>query len=137
MEQRGIEGLSDLRGHGNRVKFTGDMKNFVKGMLSSHRSLTSKVVQQALTKEFGVSISQTVINDAQRVHDLIRIQEIVQESGASEMLIALALDSGFINTITDIIESHVRQLKASISFRESVSKPKDHLPSALTWPVYV
>jgi hypothetical protein len=102
------------------------MNNFVKGQLSFHKSLTSKEVQQALTKEFGISISLTVINDFRRVHDLIRIQEIVLESGASDMLIALALDSGFINSITDIICQHVRQLKASDSFRESVSKPKAH-----------
>ncbi len=126
MAQCGIQGLYDQRSHGNSVKFTCDMKHFVKDLLSSHRSLTSSEVQQALAHEFGATISLTVMNDFRRAHDVIRAQEVFQESGASEMLIALVLDSGFINTITDVIYQHVQRKKTSDSFRESVTKPNDH-----------
>ena len=74
-----LQGLYDQRSHGNSVKFTCDMKHFVKGLLVSHRSLTSSEVQQALANEFGATISLTVINDFRREHDLIRSQDVFQE----------------------------------------------------------
>jgi transposase len=126
LDQRGIQGLYDQRKQGNNVKFTHDMKNFVLGMVKSNRSMACSELQQALTEEFGVTISSTVLNDFRREHGLSRTQPRMQESGASEMVIALALDSGFIQTITDAIYRSVQQKKASEPFRASLSFPKDH-----------
>ncbi|MCP4405076.1 MAG: hypothetical protein GY801_48215 [bacterium] len=51
---------------------------------------------------------------------------LVQESGTSELAIALALASGFIDTITDAIYQQAQQKRASEGFSESLAQPKDH-----------
>ena len=126
LDQRGIQGLYDQRSQGNNVKFTPDMRNFVSGMLKYNRSMTCPEIQHALTDEFGVAVSTTVLNDFRRKHGLRRIRNGLQESGACEMVIALALDSGFLKTVTNVICRHVRQKRASEPFRASLSMPKDH-----------
>jgi transposase len=127
LEERGQQGLADQRHRGNNVKFTKEMKSFVKGVLGSDRSLTSSEIQAAIHNEFGVMISITGINDFRREADLGRISCSFQESGASEMVIALALASGFMTTITDAIYQCIQQKRGSESFRESFSIPKDHV----------
>jgi len=126
LDQKGIQGLYDQRNQGNNVKFTHDMRNFVLGMLKYNRSMTCSEIQHALTNEFGVAISATVLNDFRREHGLRRIRNGLQESGACEMVIALALDSGFMKTVTDVICRHVQQKRASEPFRASLLMPKDH-----------
>jgi hypothetical protein len=126
LEERGIQGLYDQRSQGNNVKFTKEMKSFVKGLLEVHRTMPSSEVQSALQHEFGVVLSITGINDFRREYDLRRSEKAFQESGASELVIALALASGFIGTMTDAILQHVQHKRASESFRKSRSMPKDH-----------
>lgn len=124
--QSGIQGLCDHRSQGNHVKFTDEMKHFVKGVLAYHRSMPSSDVHQAIIQEFGVSVSLTVLHDFRRAHELSRCPDTGQKSGASELLIALALESGFIETFTDVIYQHVQRKKASERFTNSVSLPPDH-----------
>jgi hypothetical protein len=126
LKDRGRQGLYDRRSQGNNVKFTKEMKSFVKGLLDSNQTLTSLDIQAALSKEFGIVLSTTGINDFRREHDMRRSAPPYQESGASEILIAFALASGFIDTITNVISQHVQQKRASKSFEESRLLPKDH-----------
>jgi len=126
LEQCGIQGLYDRKAQGNALKFTNDMKSFVKGMVEYNRSMTSSEVQEALKQEFGVSISLSVMNDFRRTADIQRSQPVFQESGAAELLIAFALESGFIDTLTDVIYQSVQQRQASKHFEQSRSLPLDH-----------
>ncbi len=91
LEEYGIQGLYDRRVQGNAVKFTTDMKSFVKGLVEYHRSMPSSEVQEALEQEFGVSISLSAIQDFRRRASIQRGHPVFQESGAAELLIALAL----------------------------------------------
>jgi len=127
LRERGIEGLHDQRGKGNNLKFTKVMKNFVKGLLEYNRSVNSSEVQNAVKNEFGIAISNTVINDFRRENDLSwRGHSPLDESGASEIAIALALGTGLIDAITDSICLCVQKKRESEAFKESVSLQKDH-----------
>jgi len=131
IEERGIEGLIDQRNKGNHLKFTEEIKNFVKGLLNRDPSLTSEDVQKETNKEFGISISITVINDFRRENNLklIRINENIspiKESGASEIAMALAMETGIIDALTDSICFAVEKMRESQKFKESASNPKDH-----------
>jgi transposase len=131
IEERGIDGLIDQRNKGNHLKFTEEIKNFVKGLLNRDRSLTSEDVQKEINKEFGTSISITVINDFRRENNLIliRIKENispVKESGASEIVMALAMETGIIDAITDSICFAVKNMRESQKFKQGASNPKDH-----------
>ncbi len=74
IEERGIDGLIDQRNKGNHLKFTEEIKNFVKGLLNRDRSITSEDVEKEINKEFGTSISITVINDFRRENNLTLIR---------------------------------------------------------------
>lgn len=126
LQERGIQGLYDQRIQGKNVKFTKEMKSFVKGLLESNLSMPALEVQAAIHKECGIVLSTTGINDFRRAHNLRRTANVFQESGASEMLIALAVASGFIDSITDAIYQSVQQKRTSTSFWESRLMPSDH-----------
>jgi transposase len=131
IEEKGIDGLIDQRNKGNHLKFTEEIKNFVKGLLNRDRSLTSENVEKEIYKEFGISISITAINDFRRENNLtlIRTKEdfiSVKESGASEIAMALAKETGIIDAITDSICFAVEKMKGSQKFKESALNPKDH-----------
>jgi transposase len=131
IEEKGIDGLIDQRNKGNHLKFTEEIKTFVKGLLNRDRSLTSEDVQTEVNKEFGLSISITVINDFRRENNLTLIYTIekiipVKESGASEIAMALAMESGIIDALTDSISFAVEKMRESKKFKESTSNPKDH-----------
>lgn len=126
LEERGIQGLYDQRGRGNHRKVTKEVKSFVKGLLESHGSMPSLEVQRAIHNEFGLVLSTRRIHDVRREPGVRGAKNSCQESGASEMVIALALASGFIETITDAIYQHVQQQRASEKFRDSFLLPKDH-----------
>lgn len=130
MQERGIGGLIDQRNKGNHLKFTEKMKNFTKGLLNQNQSMTSEDVQKVIENEFGTSISITVINDFRRESDLSRVppqkDQPFMESGASEIAIALALEIGIIDVITESICFAVEKVKKSERFKESVINPKDH-----------
>jgi transposase len=126
LDEYGIQGLCDQRSQGHNVKFTKEMKSFVKGLLELNCSMTSSEVQRALQREFGILLSITGINDVRREYGLQRTEQTFQESGASELVIALALASGFIETMTDAIVQHVQHKRASESFGKSLTMPNDH-----------
>jgi hypothetical protein len=126
MAERGLQGLYDQRSQGNHVKFTQEMKGFVKGLLASNPSMASSEVQRIVEHEFGVTISMSVLNEFRREQNLRRRPGSWQESGASELLIALALASGIIETLTDAIYQVVQQERTSERFRTSDARPKDH-----------
>jgi len=125
--ERGMDGLYDQRGKGNHLKFTNEMKSFVKGLLEYNRSMTSSEVQNAIKNEFWIAISNTVINDFRRENDLSwRSHSTLNESGASEIPIALALGTGLIDTIVDSICQCVQRKRESEMFKKSASIQKDH-----------
>jgi transposase len=131
IEESGIDGLIDQRNKGNHLKFTEEIKHFVKGLLNRDRSLTSEDVQKEVNKEFGISISITVINDFRRENNLTLIHTKeniipIKESGASEIAMALAMETGIIDAITDSIRFAVEKMRESPKFKESASNPKDH-----------
>jgi transposase len=131
LRERGEEGLHDQRSKGNHLKFTNEMKNFVKGLLEYNRSISSSEVQNAIKNEFGIAISNTVINNFRRENDLCwvrpkREHKPLNESGASEIAIALALGAGLIDAITDSICLYVQKKRESQGFKESALIQKDH-----------
>jgi transposase len=130
IEERGIEGLKDLRSKGNHLKFTDEIKNFVKGLLKHNRSMTSEDIQRVIQNEFGTSISIIMINNFRRENNLCLIlpqkEQPLKESGASEIAIALAIESGIIDAITESICFSVERRKDSEIFKESLLNPKDH-----------
>ena len=44
LREKGVKGLRDQRGEGNNLKFTNEMRNFVKGLIGSNLSITSSEV---------------------------------------------------------------------------------------------
>ena len=124
----GIEGLYDQRSKGNNLKFTIAMKNFVMRLLADNRSMTSTDVQNAIKNEFGVIISNTVIKNFRRENDLSRRNHHnpLNESGASEIPIALALGTGLIDAISDSICQCVQKKRESKAFKKSAAIQKDH-----------
>jgi len=124
--ERGLQGVCDQRSHGNHVKFTQEMKGFVKGLLVSTPSTASSDVQSIIEREFGVTISMSVLNAFRREQNLRRDSGSWQESGAAELLIALALASGLIETLTDAIARAVQQERTSERFNTSAARPRDH-----------
>lgn len=126
--ERGIEGLYDMRSKGNNLKFTNELISFVKGILEYNRSMTSTDVQNAIKNEFGVIISNTVIKNFRRENDL-RLRNYhnpLNESGASEISIALALGSGLIDAISNSICQCVQKKRESKAFKKSAAIQKDH-----------
>ena len=131
LEKRGAEGLYDQRSKGNNLKFTDEMKGFVKGLLEYNWSMTSAEVQNAIENKFEIVISNTAINDFRRENGLSWIRPESgytpsYESGASEISIALALDTGLIDVITDSICLCVQKKRGSVIFKESARLEKDH-----------
>lgn len=51
--ERGIEGVYDQRSKGNNLKFTKDMKNFMKRLLEYNRSMNPSEVQNAIKNSEG------------------------------------------------------------------------------------
>ncbi len=45
IEEKGIEGLIDLRNKGNNLKLTDEIKIFVKGLIIQNQSITSEAIQ--------------------------------------------------------------------------------------------
>jgi len=130
IDEKGIEGLIDLRSRGNNLKFTDEMKNFVKGLIIQNQSITSEDIQVILQNEYQISISLTLINSFRRENNLSfispQIEQPIKESGAAEIAMALAMESGIIDAITDSICLGVEMVKESERFKESISNPEDH-----------
>jgi hypothetical protein len=66
-----------------------------------------------------------VLTDDQWIRIIEDISPI-KESGASEIAMALAMETGIIDTITDSICFAVEKMRESKKFKESASNPKDH-----------
>ncbi len=135
LRERGIAGLYDQRSIGNHLKFTKEMKHFVKGLLEYQRSISALDIQNALHHEFDILISQSVINAFRRKNDLgwIRSRDCHQEddtcseeSGASEIVVALALGSGLIEALVNAIAQCIHTRRESDAFKESVSIQTDY-----------
>ena len=128
----GVEGIIDQRSKGNNLKFTNEMKFFTKGLLKTQRTLTASEVIKVIEKEFEVSISEPTINNFRRENNLewIRPEKKPRpwnRSGASEIPIALALGTGIIETISDMIYKYVQNMKESESFQNSIEIEKDRI----------
>jgi hypothetical protein len=131
IKERGTEGLYDLRIKGNNLKFTIGIEKFVNGLLKYNRSMTSTEIQNAIKNEFEITISNTVINDFRKDNDLIWVRPkkdkaTLNESGASEIVIALALETGLLDALTNSICQCLQKKKESDAFKKSTSIQKDH-----------
>jgi len=130
IEEKGIGGLIDLRSQGNNLKFTDEIKIFVKGLIIQNQSITSEVIQEIIQNDFGISISINLINNFRRDNNLSLIspqmEQPFKESGASEIAMALAMETGIIDAITDSICFAVEKMRESQKFKKSTSNPKDH-----------
>jgi len=126
--ERGIEGIYDLRSKGNNLKFTNELKSFVKSVLEYNRSMTSTDVQNAIKNEFGVINSNTLIKNFRRENDLSRRNHHnpLNESGASGIPIALAIGTVLIDAIADSICQCVQKKRESKAFKESAAIQKDY-----------
>ena len=132
IEKNGTEGLSDGRSKGNNLRFTIEMQNFVKGLLKNKRSMKNLKVQDTIQDEFGIAICNTTIKNFRRENNLNRIRPTNRcssppyDSGASEIVVALALGTGFIDTIANSIYQHVQKKRDSSVFKNSIEIQKDH-----------
>ncbi len=132
LEKKGIEGLCDGRSKGNNLKFTTEMQNFVKGLLKNKRSMKNSKVQDAMKSEFGITICNTTIknfrreNNLNRIRPTNRVRPLTFESGGSEIVVALALGTGLIDTLGESIYQHVQKKKESTAFKNSILIQKDH-----------
>jgi tRNA(Ile)-lysidine synthase TilS/MesJ len=125
-----VVGLFDQREEGTNRIFTRDIQNYVKGMLQINRSIPSSEVKNVIANEFNKLISETVINDFRRENNLTWIhpninKEIWQKSGAAEIIIALALKSGYIDTIAQFIYTFAQNLKEIDKYQNSELIEKD------------
>jgi hypothetical protein len=95
-----------------------------------NQSITSEEIQVILQNEYQISISLTLINSFRRENNLSfispQIEQPIKESGAAEIAMALAMESGIIDAITDSICLGVKMVKESERFKESISNPEDH-----------
>jgi len=131
IKERGTEGLYDLRSKGNNLRFTNEMEKFAKGLLKYNRSMTSTEIQNAIKNEFKITISNTVINDFRKDNDLIWVRPkkdktTLNASGASEIVIALALETGLLDALTNSICQCLQTKKESDAFKESTLIQKNH-----------
>ena len=132
LEEKGVEALIDQRSEGNNLKFTIEMKSFAKGILNNCKSLTSLDVQEEIKKEFGTIISETTINEFRRENNLTWMRPIIEkdtwnDSGASELIIALALKSGLIDALANRIVKFVNNKKESNEYIDSFSIEGNHI----------
>jgi len=132
IKEEGIEGLSDKRHQGNNTKLTTEIKNYVKGFLENKRSTTSLEIKNKIKKEFKIDISVRSINRFRQANKLSLILPpkencSLDESGASELVIALSLQTGLIDTISEFIYRRVQNKRRTKQFRESVLFKKDYL----------
>jgi len=130
IKEEGIEGLSDKRSKGNNSKFTNEIKSYVKGFLENRGYIKSTEVQNKIKKEFKVEISIRSINRFRQQNNLTHFQgdnNSWDESGASEVVIALALQTGLVDIISDFIYRQVENKKRTKQFQDSVLLKKDHL----------
>lgn len=132
IEEIGIEGLLDQRSKGKNRKFTDEMKSFVKGLLNYNPSVSTSEVKSAIYNEYGITISDTVIKEFRRENDLswVRPKKDLypwNESGASEIAGALALGTGLIDTIANVIYQCVEKKRSSETYKANKLMEKDHL----------
>lgn len=131
LRKRGIEGLYDGRREGNHLKFTPEMKHFVKGLLDRNLSMTASEVQSKLMEEFQVMLSTRAINNFRKENNLswvrpMKAPDTLSKSGAGEMMIALALGTGLVNILTNAIFERVQEKRASDIFEKSKLFRRDH-----------
>jgi len=132
LKEDGVEGIIDQRSKGNNLKFTNEMKFFTKGLLKTRRTLTASEVIMEIEKEFLVSISEPTINNFRRENNLEWMRpekgpKPWNKSGAAEISIALALGTGIIETISDVIYTCVQKMKKSAPYQNSMEIQKDRI----------
>lgn len=132
INDKGIAGLIDQRSKGNNGKLSDSIKSYVKGFLDNKRHTTSFEIKNIVENEFQVAISVRSINRFRQENNLSftpleRNNDPWSESGASEVVIALALQTGLIETISDFIYRRVQNKKRTKQFRENALLKKDHL----------
>jgi len=131
IKEQGIEGLNDRRIKGNHQKITEEIKNYILGLVDNKRDVTSIEIGDKIKNRYAVDISIAAINEFRRQNNARRIsikKDVeLQESGASEVVVALAIQSGLISTFSEFIYDRVQKKRGTKEFKDSISKSKDHI----------
>jgi len=131
LKEKGIEGLTDNRNKGNCLKFTDKIKTFLKGLLDNKRNLPSSEIHGKIRNEFKVLISVRAINRFRQENNLSFVRSEKKspllESGASEIVVAIALHTGLISEFTEFIYHRVQNKKRTKQFKQSLLMEKDNL----------
>ena len=131
LKEKGIEGLIDNRTKGNHLKITGEISSYIMGLLDNKINLTSSEIREKIKKRFNVIISISAINSFRKENNLSWIRpkkdSPSNESGASEIVVALAIHSGLIGTFSDFIYHMVERKRGTKEFKDSELKLKDHV----------
>jgi len=131
IKEKGIEGLTDQREQGNRLKFTDRIKTYIKGVLDNNRSISSSEIKNKIDKEFEIAISVTAINRFRQGSNLSLVrpdkENTFEESGASEVPVAIALHTGLISMFADFIYNCVQKKRKTKQFKQSLLIGKDCL----------
>ena len=131
IKEQGVDGLTDKRCQGNNLKFTHEIQNYVKGFIEAKGNVESLEIQAKIQETFQVTVSIRSINRYRQLNNLKNVpvmkEGVWDESGASELVIALALQSGFIDTISGCINKLIQNKKKTKRYKQSVGLKKDHL----------
>ncbi len=119
------------RHKGNNIKLTTEIKNYVKGFLENKRCVTSLEIRNKINKEFKIDISVRSINRFRQKNKLSLAWPPKKncswnKSRASELVIALSLQTGLIDTISEFIYRRAQNKRRTKQFRESVLFKKDY-----------
>jgi transposase len=130
IKENGINGLTDKRINGNNLKLTPEIQSYIKGLIDTNRSIKSLEIENLVRKEFNLDISRNTINCYRKENNLIWVpseKESVSKSGFGKILIALALHTGLIDKITDLLYQKIQNKKRTKMYRESSKLVKDQL----------
>ncbi len=132
IKEEGLEGLFDKRSQGNNLKFTDGIKNYMRGFLENKQNVTSLEIADKIKKEFNVDISVRSINRFRQENNLSltrlpKVESSWNESGASEVVVALSFETGLIDVISDFIYQFVQNKKKTNEFFQSAFIKKEHV----------
>lgn len=132
-DQQGVAGLEDQRQAGNARKLNPQQIEFVRGVLTYNRHLTSKSLRDELQSKWGIEIDQSRIDQFRRQFALTRIkpktvkQETVQFAGI-EIFSALAHHVGILEHWNVTIQQRLEQVKQTDFYKDRNSRDTaDHI----------
>ncbi|MCP4401204.1 MAG: hypothetical protein GY801_28390 [bacterium] len=117
-KQFGMDALQDRRQAGNARKLRPQQEEFVRGILTYHRHLTSKSLQQELRSTWAIELGQSRIDQLRRKYKLTRLPQKIarQERGpfaGIEIFSALVHHVGILEQWGETIRQRLEQVKQS------------------------